>query len=196
MRTIRAAKLFQIILGPGQIRHGRAGKESGPVTPGALPEGHQGRGKRPCGSQVSRHRPQEAPEATRHGQGLALVLIPKDMGRPMDPVRPRTDVGPQLSRVDQAALKQGLQPAQLLGQGPLFAPCSRLAAIALRRSGSLSPEASRGGRPSSVRALRTAAQEPRTTSASGSRRPARRRAMGRTPRPRFFSAFLAWRSAS
>ena len=110
MITIRSEKLFQIIIGPGQIRHGIAGKESGPVTTGDLPEVHQGWGKSPCGSLVSRHRTQESPEATLHGQCLALVLITKDIGRPLDPVIPRTDVGPQISRVDQAALKQGLQP--------------------------------------------------------------------------------------
>src|SRR5262249_57890733 len=104
MITIRSEKLFQIIIGPGQIRHGIAGKESGPVTTGDLPEVHQGRGKSPCGSLVSRHRLQEAPEATLHGQCLALVLITKDMGRPTAPVIPQTDVGPLISPVYKAAL--------------------------------------------------------------------------------------------
>ena len=158
MITIRSEKLFQIIIGPGQLRHGIAGKEAWPGTAGDLPEVHQRRSKSPCGSLVSCHRASESSEATLYGQCLALVLITKDLGRPMDPVIPHTDVRPQSRCIDQAAPKQGLQPAQLLGQGPLFAPCSRLAAIALRRSWSLSPEASRGGRPSSVSALRTAAQ--------------------------------------
>jgi len=58
------------------------------------------------------------------------------------------------------------------------------------------PEASRGGRPSSVRALRRAAHYPPTTSASGSLRLASWRSRGRTPRTRFCRSFLAWRSAA
>ena len=41
MIAVRAEKLFQIIIGPGQIRHRIAGKESWPVTTGDLPEVHQ-----------------------------------------------------------------------------------------------------------------------------------------------------------
>src|SRR5215831_10296496 len=142
MITIRSEKLFQIIIGPGQIRHCIAGKESGPVTAGNLPEIDQGRGQSPCGSLVARHRAQEAPEATLYGQCLALVLVTEDVGRLMDPAIPHTDVGPQRSSVDQATRKQRLQPAQLLGQGPLFSTRSRLIVMALRRSWSLRPEAS------------------------------------------------------
>src|SRR5215831_16704051 len=40
----------------------------------------------------------------------------------MDPAIPHTDIGPPMRRVCQASLKQGLQPAQILGQSPLFCP--------------------------------------------------------------------------
>ena len=52
------------------------------------------------------------------------------------------------------------------------------------------PEASRGGRPSSVRALRRAAHYPPTTSASGSLRLASWRSRGRPPRTRFCRSLL------
>ena len=91
----------------------------------------------------------------------------------MHPVIPDTHVGPQRRRVREAPLQQGPQSTQLLEQGPLFSIRSRLIVMALRRSWSVRPEASNGGRPSSVRALRTAAQSPRTTAATGSSRPSR-----------------------
>ena len=94
MIAIRPEKLFQIIIGPGQIRHRIAGKESWPVTAGDLPEVPQRRCKRASRSLVSRHRAQESPEATLHRQRLALVLVAEDVGRLMDPAIPHTYVGP------------------------------------------------------------------------------------------------------
>ena len=92
----------------GQIRYGIAGKEAGPVTAGDLLEVHQRRCQSPCGCLVARHGAQESPEATLHGQGIALVGVAEDMGDLMDPAIPHTDVGPQSRRVDQAARKQRL----------------------------------------------------------------------------------------
>ena len=94
MIAIRTEKLFQIIIGPGQLRHRIAGKESWPVTTGDLPEVPQRRCKRASRSLVSRHRAQESPEAALHRQGLVLVLITEDVGRLMDPVIPHPYVGP------------------------------------------------------------------------------------------------------
>jgi len=68
--------------------------------------------------------------------------------------------------------------------------------IAVGRSCSFNPGAASGGRPSSVRALRTAPQYPRTTPADGPDRPSTDRSIGRTWRTRFLSNFFAPRSAS
>jgi hypothetical protein len=94
MIAIRAEKLFQIIIGPGQIRHRIAGEESWPVTPGDLTEVPQRWGKRAGRGLVPRHRAQESPEATLHRQRLALVRVAEDVGRLMDPAIPHPDVGP------------------------------------------------------------------------------------------------------
>ena len=94
MIAVRTEKLFQIIIGPGQIRHRIAGKEPWPVTTGDLPEVPQRRCKRAGRSLMSRHRAQESPEATLHRQRFALVLVTKDVGRLMDPAKPHTYVGP------------------------------------------------------------------------------------------------------
>ena len=104
MITIRAETLFQIIIGPGQIRHGITGKESWPVTAGDLAEVPSRRGKRPCGCLVSGHRAQESTEATLYGQCLALVLVTEDVGRLMDPAKPHPDGGPQRGCIGQAVL--------------------------------------------------------------------------------------------
>src|SRR5215831_2010977 len=158
MIAIRPEKLFEIIIGPREIRHRIAGKESRPVTPGDLPEVCQRWCQRASRGLISRHGAQESPEAPLHGQRLARLLVAEDGGDLMDPAISYPYVGPSSSRVPQAPFQQSLQPTQLPGQGPLFSTRSRLAVIALRRSWSLSPEASKGSRPSSVSALRTAAQ--------------------------------------
>jgi len=94
MIAVRAEKLFQIIIGPGQIRHRIAGEESWPVTTGDLPEVPQRWGKRASRSLVSRHRAQESPEAPLHRQRLVLVLVAEDVGRLMDPAIPHPYVRP------------------------------------------------------------------------------------------------------
>ena len=74
MIGVRAEKLFQIIIGPGQIRHRRAGEESWPVTPGDLPEVPQRWCEGPSRSLMSPHRPQESLEPPLHRQRLGGVL--------------------------------------------------------------------------------------------------------------------------
>jgi hypothetical protein len=99
MIAIRPEKLFQIIISPGQPRHGIAGEEARPVTAGNLPEVHQRRFQCPRGALVSGHRAQESPEATLHRQRLTLVMVAEDMSRLMDPVISCPYVGPQSSGV-------------------------------------------------------------------------------------------------
>jgi hypothetical protein len=94
MIAVCTEKLFQIIIGPGQIRHRITGKESRPVTLGHLPEVPQRRYKRASRSLVPRHRAQESPEAALHRRGLVLLLVAEDVGRLMDPVIPYPYVGP------------------------------------------------------------------------------------------------------
>ena len=108
MIAIRPEKLFQSISGPGEIRHRITGEESWPVTASDLAEVPQRRCKSPCGSLVSRHRAQEAPEATLHRRYLALRLVAEDVAYLMDPAIPSTDVGPYIRRVYHTSRRQGL----------------------------------------------------------------------------------------
>src|SRR5207253_5281644 len=116
--------------------------------------------------------PEQPVQPALHGGLRALGVIVQDVRGALPPAIGHSSLGPQRRRRVQPAPQDRLQAPEGLGQGPLFSTRSRLWARALRRSWSLSPEAVRGGWPSSGRALRTALQEPRTTSASGSVRPA------------------------
>ena len=94
MIAVRAEKLFQIIIGPRQIRHRIAREESWPVTTGDLPEVPQRWCQCASPSLVSRHCAQESPEAPLHRQRLMLVLVAEDMGCLMNPAIPCPYVGP------------------------------------------------------------------------------------------------------
>src|SRR5215831_12403664 len=194
--AMRAKVLLQVVIGPRQLRDLIAMEQAWPVTARNLEEVRQRRGERPGGSLVPRHRAQQAAQATLHSRSCALLFIGEDVGSPIDPAIGDAHGGPQGGGRRQAPLEDTLQPSEGLWQGPLFSTRSRLSAMAPRRSWSLRPEATTGGRPSFVRALRTARQYPLMTSASGSVRPESWRSMGRTPRTCFLSSFLAWRSAS
>jgi hypothetical protein len=163
-----ANALFSVVIGPWQSRDLIAGEEPWPVTARDVQEVGQGRGESPSGSPVPPQRAQHAAQTTLEGHPGVLVLVGEARGRPMDPARGHTPLGPQRGGLGQAAWEDGWQPDEGLGPRPLFVPRSRRWASAVSRSCSVSPEAARGGWPSSVRAQRTARQEPRLTSASGS----------------------------
>ena len=150
--------LLQVIIGPWEIRDRIAVKETGPVAPSHLEEGDQRRREYPGGSAVPHHGAEQAAHATFHRYPRLLVFVSEDVRYPMDPAGGNVHIGPQGSRLSQAPLEEGVQPDQWLWERPLFATRSRLWERVVSRACSLSPEAARGGCPSSVRALRTALQ--------------------------------------
>ena len=155
---MRPKALLQVIIGPWQIRDLIAVEEPWPVTARDFQEVGQSRGEPPSGSPVPHHRAQQATQATFDSHPRVLVLIGEDVGHAMDPAIGDAHLGPQRGGFGQAPLEERLQPDKGLGQAPLLASRSRLWEIAVSRSCSVSPEAARGGWPSSVRALRTALQ--------------------------------------
>ena len=178
---MRAKGLLQFVLGPRQLWNLLAVKEPGPVTARDLEQMPQREGERPCRGPVPCHRAQQTWQAPLHSCSRVLCLVAEDMRGPMDPALGNAHVRPQGGSSRQAPLEEGLQPREGLGQGPLFSTRSRLSAMASRRAWSLRPEATKGGCPSSVRALRTAPHYPRMTSASGSVRPSSCRAISPPP---------------
>src|SRR3954447_24829402 len=90
--------------------------------------------------------------------GILAGLVAQNVGRPMHPVIGARDVRPELGGTLQAAADQLAQPRERRRGPPFSVTRSRLSATASSRALSRSPEAASGGRPSSVMALRTAAQ--------------------------------------
>ncbi len=148
--------VFQGIIGPWYIRHVIAVEEAWPVTPGHFEKGRQHRSKRAGSSLVLRHGTEQALHATLHRRPIELGLVVEDMDDSIHPSIGNAHIRLQSRGVRQAPPQKNPQTDERFGETPLLAPRSRLSAIAVRRSCSLSPSATRGGRPSSVRALRTA----------------------------------------
>ena len=110
------------------------------------------------GRLVSPDRTDEAAVAPPDSGSVQALLVAQDGRRAVDPAEGHAHVRPERLGRLQALRQDHSQPRQLL-RGPLFtATRSRLAATAASRSTSFNPDASRGGRPSSVNAERTAAQ--------------------------------------
>ena len=108
---------------------------------------------------VALHRGEHSVEAAPHEASGGLVLVAQRVGRGVDPGISAFDLGPQRGRALQGPIEQALQTCQWRGAGPLFSPTRcRLSQTASSRPLSRSPAASSGARPSSVSALRTAAQ--------------------------------------
>ena len=108
---------------------------------------------------VARHGAEQPVEATAHRLGRLAGGVAQDPGGLVDPGVGTTDrSGHSALRALEPTGEQLAQPLQRTAQPPFAAARSRLAATASSRSWSFRPEAAKGGRPSSVMALRTAAQ--------------------------------------
>jgi hypothetical protein len=155
--TLGAKELFQGVVRPRYPFVLVAGEQPRPVAaahPQEVP--HRAR-QPPRPPPVLRHRAQQ-PAQPAADAGPAGALRPENPSRFVDPAEGQRDRRPQRRRGLEAAVDQPLQLPQLRGQPPFSAARPRLAETAPSRSRSFSPLASSGGRPSSVRALRTAEQ--------------------------------------
>ncbi len=110
-----------------------------------------------CAGAVADHGADQAVEAAPdHGGGLA-GRVAQDVRRPVHPAVGPLDGRPEWGGAHEAAADQPAQPLERRRPAPLSATRSRLSATASSRA-FFRPEAASGGRPSSVTALRTAAQ--------------------------------------
>ncbi len=101
---------------------------------------------------------QQALVVDLHTDSIELGLIGKDMGGRMEPAMRTADVRPKSSGARQTTSHQRADALQRLAQAPFSPTRSKLPAIVCKRPSSFSPEAAKGGRPSSVSAERMAAQ--------------------------------------
>jgi len=156
--ALGAEQLLKVIVGPRQAWHGAAVEQSGTVAAGDLGKvldgGCQGAGLLAMPAHGA-NQPVEA--ALDHGGALILVVA-KHVGRGMHPSIGALDVGPERRRTLQPAADQLAQARKRRWSPPFCATRSRLSATFSSRALSFSPGAASGARPSSVMALRTAAQ--------------------------------------
>ena len=131
-------------------------EEAWPVTPGHFVKVRQRRSERAGSGPVLHDGTEQALHTTLHRGPIDLGLVITEMDDAMHPFVGNAHIGPQSRGVRQTPPQKSPQTDEGFGEAPFFAPRSRLSAIAVKRSCSLSPAAPSGGRPSSVRALRTA----------------------------------------
>jgi hypothetical protein len=113
-----------------------------------------------CTGMVTGHGADQAVEAASDRDGGLASLVAQDVCRPVHPAIDPLDVRPGGSGAVETAADQFTQPRERRWRraAPFSTTRSRLSATASSRALSFSPEAASGGRPSSVMALRTAAQ--------------------------------------
>lgn len=158
MVAMGAKELLEIIIRSGQLWEPITVKKAWPVTPRDLVEVGESRRQRPSGGPVPGQGAQEATEASLDRRASELCLVGEHVRDALDPLIGDPHVRPQRGSGCQAPLEERLELRERLGQRPFLSRRSRLCAMAVRRSWSLRPDATNGGRPSSVKALRTALQ--------------------------------------
>lgn len=158
--ALRAEQLLEVVVGPRQARHAVAVEQSGPVAAEHLGEVLNGRGQTAGAIAVPAHGRDQAIEPPADGCGSLATSIAQQPCRGVHPGVGAFHIRPERGRAFQAAADQPAKPRERGrgGTAPFCRTRSRLSATASSRPLSLSPGAESGVRPSSVMALRTAAQ--------------------------------------
>ena len=156
--ALRAEFMLKVVVGARQIRDSVAVEQPGAVAAGDLAEMVDGAAEGACAVAVAGHGAEQPVETALQRGGILGVVVVQDMGRFVHPWIDPLDVGPQRGGPLQTPLDQILQARERRRTAPFCATRSRLPATASSRPLSFRPAAASGGWPSSVMALRTAAQ--------------------------------------
>ncbi len=156
--AIGPEQLLEIVVGARQIGDGITVEQTGAVAAGHFEEMVNRAGKAAGLGAVAHHGAEQAIKTASHRFGWLAGSVAQDPGGLVDPGIDTAKVRPERLHTLEPTREQLAQLVQRTAQPPLAATRSRLAATASSRSWSFSPEAANGGRPSSVMALRTAAQ--------------------------------------
>lgn len=156
--ALGAEHLLEIVVGARQRRDRVAVEQARPVAAGDLQEVLDGADQAAGLFAVASHGADQAIEAPTNGIGGLACGVAEDVGGAMHPAIDPFDLRPEGGGPLQAAADQRTKPRQRRRRPPFSVTRSRLSATASSRALSFSPEAASGGRPSSVMALRTAAQ--------------------------------------
>src|SRR3954470_12434875 len=159
MVALGPGELLQVVVGRRQAGNLQVVEQAGAVAVGDLEEAVDGVAQAAAGIPAVAPSVEQAGVARLDVIGRAPDRVLQDAGRGMDPAEAPPDIWPQRAGPVQTLGEQGPKLLQLRWQiSPFSSIRPRLASTASKRSCSRKPAASSGGRPSSVRALRTAAQ--------------------------------------
>lgn len=156
--ALRAELMLKVVVGTRQIRHSVAVKQSRTVTAGDLAKVRDGIAQTARTVAVAGYGADHAIEAALNRGRILAIMVVQDVPHLMDPFVGPFDVRPERGGLLQAMFDQPLQRGKLRRGPPFSATRATLSATASNRPLSFSPEAASGGWPSSVMALRTAAQ--------------------------------------
>ena len=156
--AIGSEQLLEIVVGARQIGDDITMEQAGAVAAGHLEEMVDRAGEAASLGAVAHHGAEQAIKTASQRLGRLAGSVAQDPGGLVDPGIDTAKVRPKRLRALEPTREQLAQLVQRTAQPPFAATRSRLAATASSRSWSFSPEAANGGRPSSVMALRTAAQ--------------------------------------
>ena len=133
-------------------------EQSGTIAAGDLGKVVDG-GRQQAGSiTVLAHGANQPVQAAPDHDSILVLVVAEHVGRAMHPGIGTLDIGPQRRRVFQPAADQLAQAGERRRTAPFCVTRSRLSDTFSNRALSFSPEAANGAWPSSVMALRTAAQ--------------------------------------
>ncbi len=156
--SVTSKELFQVIVGAGQIRRVVTVEQARPVTASHLEEVFDGASKFSGTLSMPRHGSDQTAQTSANTVAVGRFVIRQNVCNLMHPAERDANRRPGQSGLRQRVVESLLQLLER-ARKPLFeATLAKLSATFVKRVWSLRPEASSGGRPSSVIALRTALQ--------------------------------------
>ena len=160
MIALRPEQLLKVVVGARQAGYGIAVEQTGPVTAGHLTEVPDSVGQRSRSVAVAVHGGEQPVKTAPDDRGTVRLAVVQNVCRLVHPGVSARHIRPERCGALQATCDQPLQSRQERRRvlPPLAVARSRLAATFTSRPLSARPEAASGARPSSVIALRTAAQ--------------------------------------
>jgi hypothetical protein len=108
MIAMGAKKLFQIIIGAGQIRDTITVKETRPIALRDFVEVSQSWGKGARLGPVTGHGAQESAQASFHRDLIVCGFVAQNRVGPLDPAIAHLDIRPEVSGLGQSPLQQRL----------------------------------------------------------------------------------------
>ena len=158
MVALRAKQLLERVVGARQVRHVSGLEEARPVTVRDLAEVIEGNSERADMAAVALHGCKQAREAPPDLCAGLARFIGEEAGGGMNEAVGPLQIRPERRCLGESAADQKLEPRERARRPPFEGTRSKLPATFSNRFFRRRPAASSGARPSSVIALRTAAQ--------------------------------------